>query len=90
MQIQAQYGVQTDYMTMLRNIMVNCSLLFYHFQKMQSPENALNVAKTIVSRDPNVNVHGIAELFLQFNRLQELTAFLVECMRQNRAEDGPW
>ena len=57
---------------------------------MSSPENALNVAKTLFQRDPNINVHGIAELFLQFNRLQEMTAFLVECMRLNRPEDGPW
>lgn len=27
-------------------------------------------------------------MFLQFNRLQEFTAFLVECMTQNRPEDG--
>ena len=57
---------------------------------MTSPENALNVAKTLYQRDPNINIHGIAELFMQFNRLQEMTAFLVECMRLNRPEDGPW
>lgn len=65
-------------MAMIKNIM------------MQSPENALNVAKTLYQRDPNINVHAIAEMFLQFNRIQEMTAFLVDCMKANKPEDGIW
>lgn len=30
---------------------------------MSSPENALNVAKSLFARDPALNVHAIAELF---------------------------
>ena len=78
MQLSAQAGVKTDYISMLRNIIP------------MNPESALATAKNICQRDPTTNVHQIAELFLQFNRLQEMTAFLVECMKGNRPEDGPW
>ena len=37
-----------------------------------------------------MNVHQIAEIFMQFNRLQELTSFLVDCMKANKPEDAPW
>ncbi|CAK75677.1 unnamed protein product (macronuclear) [Paramecium tetraurelia] len=77
MQLQQQFGVSTDYMAMLRNMM------------MQSPEQALAMAKSLYQRDQSINVHQIAELFEQFQRLPEMTAFLVECMKNNRAEDGP-
>lgn len=55
-----------------------------------NPDSALNIAKSLYAQNPNINVHGIAEIFMQASRFQEMTAFLVECMKQNRPEDGPW
>ena len=57
---------------------------------MSNPEGALNIAKNLCKQNPNINVHTVAELFMQNNRPQEMTAFLVECMKGNKPEDGPW
>jgi hypothetical protein len=35
-------------------------------------------------------VHTIAEYFMQAGRLQEMTGFLVECMKGNKPEDSIW
>jgi clathrin heavy chain len=48
------------------------------------------MAKNFFKQNPATNVHSIAELFATANRFQELTAFLVDCMKGNRPEDGPW
>lgn len=55
-----------------------------------NPEGALNMAKGLCKSNPSINVHTVAELFHSANRLQELTAFLVDCMTGNRPEDGNW
>jgi clathrin heavy chain len=78
MSLQQSTGVKTDYVGMLRSMIPS------------NPEGALNAAKSLCQKDPNVNVHQIAELFLQNNRVQEMTAFLVECMKANRQEDSQW
>lgn len=56
---------------------------------MTNPEQALNTAKSLASQKL-VNPHQIAELFLQNNRLQEMTNFLLESMNDDRPEDGKW
>lgn len=44
-------------------------------------EGALNVAKNLYKSNNTLNVHNVAELFAQAGRFQEMTAFLVECMK---------
>lgn len=67
-----------DYMSMFREMIP------------RDPEGALTAVKSLYLKDPNINVYGIAEIFLQNNRIKEMSAFLVECMQQNKPEDGPW
>ena len=78
MSISSTTGAKADYISMLR-VMIPAN-----------PEGALTTAKNICLKDPSVNVHSIAEIFLQNQRIQELTAFLVECMKGNKNEDGKW
>lgn len=53
-----QKGVPIDYSETLRSMMdVN-------------PEGALQFAKKLYEKDKNLNVHQIADLFLQRNRIQ--------------------
>lgn len=67
-----------DYMSMLRNMI------------QTDPQGAMNTAIKLCQQDSNLNVHSVAELFLQQSRLAELTQFLLECMKGNRPEDGNW
>ena len=53
-----------------------------------NPEGALVFAKKLYEKDKNMNVHQIADLFLQRNRIQEFTSLLYDCMRGNRPEDA--
>lgn len=46
-----------------------------------NPEGALQYAKSLYQKDKNINVHEIADLFLQRNRIQEFTSLLFDCMR---------
>lgn len=78
MNVSSQGGFRPDYLTMLKSLVVTNS------------EAALNTAKSLCQKDPSINIHSIADIFLQNNKLQEMTAFLVECMVNNRPEDGPW
>lgn len=55
-----------------------------------NPQGALNFAKKLYEKDKNMNVHPIADMFLQRNRIQEFTSFLFDCMRGNKQEDGPY
>lgn len=78
MNISAQAGIRPDYISMLKTLVVT------------NPEAALTTAKNLCQKDASINVHSIAEIFLNNNKLQEMTGFLVECMVANRPEDGPW
>lgn len=78
MNVSAQAGSRLDYISMLKSLVVTNS------------EAALTTAKNLCLKDPSINVHSIAEIFLQNSKLQEMTGFLVECMVANRPEDGPW
>ena len=64
--LAARNGFHLDYTEQLRN-MVDVN-----------PEGALNFAKKI---HKNINIHQIADLFLQKNRIQEYTSLLFDCMR---------
>ena len=48
------------------------------------------MAISVCQKDNTQNVHQFAEIFLRFNRLAELTQFLLECMKQNKNEDAQW
>jgi clathrin heavy chain len=69
-------GIPVDYSESLRSMMdVN-------------PEGALQFAKKLYEKDKNLNVHQIADMFLQRNRIQEFTSLCFDCMRQNKPEDA--
>ena len=71
-------GIPVDYSESLRSMMdVN-------------PEGALQFAKKLYEKDKNLNVHQIADMFLQRNRIQEFTSLCFDCMRQNKPEDAPY
>ena len=53
-----------------------------------NPDAALNTAKEAAKN--GANIYQIAEVFLQNNRVQELTGFLVETMKSNKSEDAQW
>lgn len=46
-----------------------------------NPEGALQYAKKLYQKDKTINVHQIADMFLQRNRIQEFTSLLFDCMR---------
>lgn len=74
----AKNKFQIDYPEMLRNMVeVN-------------PEGALSFAKKLYEKNKNMNIHQIADLFLQRNRIQEFTSLLFDCMRENKAEDASY
>lgn len=69
-------GIPIDYSETLRSMMdVN-------------PEGALKYAKSLYEKDKSLNVHQIADMFLQRNRIQEFTSLLFDCMRDNKPEDA--
>ena len=74
----ANAGIPIDYSESLRSMMdVN-------------PEGALNYAKKLYEKDRSMNIHQIADMFLQRNRIQEFTSLLFDCMRDNKPEDAPY
>jgi len=78
LQFGSQMGVKPDYQQILRGMIPS------------DPQSAMQMAISVCQKDSSVNVHGLAELFLQNNRLAELTQFLLECMKGNKPEDGQW
>lgn len=71
-------NLNMDYTSMIRNSVHT------------NPAQAVQLAKTMVATNPSTNVHQIAEIFGQAGKFKEMSAFLVDCMKQNRPEDGPW
>jgi len=53
MKLQSSAGVKMDYVTMLRSMILT------------DPQGAMNTAIRLCQQDPNLNVHQLAELFLQ-------------------------
>lgn len=54
-----------------------------------NPQNALSLAKSLC-KTGKIAAHKVAEIFTQTNRPQELISFCVECMKENKPEDGQW
>lgn len=75
---QAQ-GHSPDFVSILRQIMpVN-------------PQSAVNLAKMVTNRDqgpPKANIDQVTQVFLEHNRIQECTAFLLEALKNNRPDEG--
>lgn len=74
-----QVGYSADWVTIMRQIVpIN-------------PQAAVGLAKMVTNRDagpPKANIDQIVNVFLEFNRLQELTAFLLEALKNNRPDEG--
>ncbi|KAF1331725.1 Clathrin heavy chain, partial [Globisporangium splendens] len=76
------YAVQTnfrcDYTFMLQNLV------------RANPQGALDFAQKLAVADngPLVDVNSVVDIFMQVNRIQETTAFLLEALKNNRPEEG--
>lgn len=74
-----QTGFAADWISIMRQIMpVN-------------PQAAVGLAKMVTNRDtgmPKANIDQIVNVFLEYNKLQELTAFLLEALKNNRPDEG--
>jgi len=69
-------GFKMDYSGMLNQLLFN------------NPQGALDLAKGLVNADggPLIDIQATAESFLSSNRIQETTAFLLEALKDNKAE----
>mmetsp|Transcript_32005 Transcript_32005/g.47250 ORF Transcript_32005/g.47250 Transcript_32005/m.47250 type:complete len:1732 (+) Transcript_32005:118-5313(+) len=69
-------GFKMDYSTMLSQLLAT------------NPQGALDLAKGLVSAEggPLIDIQATAEAFLSSNRVQETTAFLLEALKDNKAE----
>ena len=54
-----------------------------------NPQNALSIAKNLC-KSGKISAHKGADIFVATNRPQELISFCVECMKDNKPEDGQW
>jgi len=76
LQLQKAAGGNIDWMSLIRGMV------------QTSPEAALNTAKEAAKN--GANIYQIADIFLSNNKIQELTGFCVECMKDNKHEDAQW
>lgn len=56
-----------------------------------NPQSAVNLAKMVTNRDqgpPKANIDQVTQVFLEHNRIQECTAFLLEALKSNRPDEG--
>lgn len=69
-------GFKMDYSTMLNQLLFN------------NPQGALDLAKGLVNAEGGslIDIQATAEAFLSSNRIQETTAFLLEALKENKAE----
>ena len=74
-----QTGHQPDFVKILRQIMpINA-------------QAAVGLAKMVTNRDqgpPKAPIDQIVNVFLEFNKIQECTAFLLEALKGNRPDEG--
>lgn len=52
---------------------------------------AVGLAKMVTNRDngpPKANIDQVTHVFLEFNKIQECTAFLLEALKNNRPDEG--
>lgn len=52
-------------------------------------QQALDMAKSF-AKSGKIAPSKVAEVFMSANRPQELTQFCVECMQDNKPEEGQW
>jgi clathrin heavy chain len=74
-----QNAYKPDWITLLRNVI------------MVNPEAATGLAKTICNRQTNtylIDVNTVIEIFQSRDKIQELTSFLMEYLKDNRPEDS--
>ena len=70
-------GKKVDFVNIIRNV------------TPRNPEAALGLAKMLNSQGPNViPTEPVANIFIENNRVQEATAFLLEALKGNRPEEG--
>jgi clathrin heavy chain len=56
-----------------------------------NPKAAVDLAKMITNRDqgqPKANIEQVTQVFLEYNKIQECTAFLLEALKNNRPDEG--
>lgn len=56
-----------------------------------NPQAAVSLAKMVTDRSqgmPKANIDQVTAVFLEFNRVQECTAFLLEALKTNRPDEG--
>ena len=74
-----QTGHAPDFVKILRQIMpVN-------------PQAAVGLARMVTNRDqgpPKAQIDQVVTVFLEFNKVQECTAFLLEALKHNRPDEG--
>lgn len=76
------YAIQTnyrcDYTFMLQNLV------------RSNPQGALDFAQKLATAEngPLVDISSVVDIFMQVNRIQETTAFLLEALKNNRSEEG--
>lgn len=68
-QFASASGLNLDYTSMIRSTVLT------------NPQQAVTLAKTMVTTNPQTNVHQIAEIFGQAGKFKEMSAFLVDCMK---------
>jgi len=75
-----QTGHKPDFLVILRSMI------------QKNPAAAGNLAMMITQRDasgvPKTSVEGVLNVFLEFSRVQEATAFLLEALKGNRPDEG--
>jgi len=71
-------GYRADYTSMLQNLV------------RQNPKAAEEFAKSLLVSEtgPLIDINAAAEVFLQNNRIQEATGFLLEALKGNKKEEG--
>ena len=74
----AKVGYKPDYVFMLQNMV------------RQNPKAAEDFAKRLASHEsgPLVDINMAVEVFMQMNRIQECTAFLLDALKPNRPDDA--
>jgi clathrin heavy chain len=73
-----QSGQRLDYLALLQQLM------------MTNPSGAVSLAKMAVKQvPPAADANAIADLFLQRNMVREATAFLLDYLSADRAQDAP-
>jgi len=71
-------GYQPDYTLMLQNLV------------RQNPKGAEEFAKSLVNNEAGrlVDVEMVVDVFMQLNRIQETTSFLLDALKGNRSDEG--